>query len=96
MLQVALATTRAVVYGILGTALAQGVLMAIGLWIAGFKAAPLLGLLTFFLSPVPVGPPLVWIPASLILISHGDHGWGVFLLLWGRWSSRPSTTSSSR
>ena len=42
--------------------------MAIGLWIAGFKAAPLLGLLTFFLSPVPVGPPLVWIPTSMILI----------------------------
>ena len=68
MLQVALDTTRAVVYGILGTALAQGVLMAIGLWIAGFKAAPLLGLVTFFLSPVPIGPPLVWIPTELWLI----------------------------
>jgi predicted PurR-regulated permease PerM len=83
MLQVALATTRAVVYGILGTALAQGVLMAIGLWMAGVKAAPLLGLVTFFLSPVPVGPPLVWIPAALILFTHGDQGWGVFLFLWG-------------
>ncbi|MEO8346336.1 MAG: AI-2E family transporter [Betaproteobacteria bacterium] len=83
MLQVALATTRAVVYGILGTALAQGVLMAIGLWIAGVKAAPLLGLITFFLSPVPIGPPLVWIPASIILFTHGEQGWGVFLFLWG-------------
>ena len=83
MLHVALATTRAVVYGILGTALAQGVLMAIGLWIAGIKAAPLLGLVTFFLSPVPVGPPLVWVPAGLILIAQGQTGWGTFLLLWG-------------
>jgi len=83
MLQVALHTTRAVVYGILGTALAQGVLMALGLWIAGFEAAPLLGLVTFFLSPVPVGPPLVWIPASVLLFTHGDQGWGVFLFLWG-------------
>ena len=83
MLHVALTTTRAVVYGILGTALAQGVLMAIGLWIVGVKAAPLLGLATFFLSPVPVGPPLVWIPASIILFMHGDQGWGVFLFLWG-------------
>ena len=83
MLVVALATTRAVVYGILGTALAQGVLMAIGLWIAGVKAAPLLGLVTFFLSPVPVGPPLVWIPASIILFTKGDTGWGIFLFLWG-------------
>ncbi len=83
MLQVALGTTRAVVYGILGTALAQGVLMAIGLWIAGVKAAPLLGLVTFFLSPVPIGPPLVWVPASLILFAQGEAGWAVFLFLWG-------------
>jgi predicted PurR-regulated permease PerM len=84
MLDVAGATTRAVVYGILGTALAQGVLMAIGLYIVGFKAAPLLGLVTFFLSPVPIGPPLVWIPAGLYLIfGEGETAWGIFLLLWG-------------
>ncbi|MFO1305945.1 MAG: AI-2E family transporter [Burkholderiales bacterium] len=84
MLEVAGATTRAVVYGILGTALAQGVLMAIGLYIAGVRAAPLLGLVTFFLSPVPVGPPLVWIPAGLYLIfGAGETAWGIFVLLWG-------------
>lgn len=84
MLEVAGATTRAVVYGILGTALAQGVLMAIGLYIVGIKAAPLLGLVTFFLSPVPVGPPLVWIPAGLWLIfAQGETAWGIFLLAWG-------------
>lgn len=84
MLDVADRTTRAVVYGILGTALAQGVLMAIGLYIVGIKAAPLLGLATFFLSPVPVGPPLIWIPAGLYLIfGQGETGWGIFLLAWG-------------
>lgn len=84
MLEVASATTRAVVYGILGTALAQGVLMAIGLYIVGIKAAPLLGLATFFLSPVPVGPPLIWIPAGLFLIfAQGETAWGIFLLVWG-------------
>jgi predicted PurR-regulated permease PerM len=84
MLDVAGATTQAVVYGILGTALAQGVLMAIGLYIAGFKAAPLLGLVTFFLSPVPIGPPLVWIPSGLYLIfGMGETAWGIFVLLWG-------------
>jgi predicted PurR-regulated permease PerM len=80
---VATLTVRGVVIGILGTALAQGVLMAIGLWIAGIHAAPLLGLLTFFLSPVPIGPPLVWIPAGLYLINEGATGMGVFLLVWG-------------
>jgi predicted PurR-regulated permease PerM len=84
MLVVASSTTRAVVYGILGTALAQGVLMAIGLYIAGFKAAPLLGLVTFFLSPVPIGPPLVWIPAGLYLIFGLDQtAWGLFVMAWG-------------
>jgi predicted PurR-regulated permease PerM len=78
-----LAAVRGVVVGILGTALAQGVLMAIGLLLVGITAAPLLGLVTFFLSPVPVGPPLVWIPAGLWLLQQGSFGSGTFILLWG-------------
>jgi predicted PurR-regulated permease PerM len=80
---VAAMTVRGVVLGILGTALVQGVLAAIGFWIAGIHAAPLLGLLTFVLSPVPIGPPLIWAPAALWLIHNGDTGWGLFLLAWG-------------
>ncbi|MEP7181226.1 MAG: AI-2E family transporter [Betaproteobacteria bacterium] len=76
-------TVRGVVLGILGTALVQGVLAAVGFAIAGIKAAPLLGFITFFLSPVPIGPPLVWIPAGVWLISQGDTGWGIFVLAWG-------------
>lgn len=83
LLDLAAATMRGVVYGILGTAVAQGVLMAIGLWIAGIGAAPLLGLVTFFLSPIPIGPPLVWIPAGLWLLYNGSVGWGIFMFLWG-------------
>jgi predicted PurR-regulated permease PerM len=80
---VAVATMRGVVYGLLGTAIAQGVLAAIGFWLAGVPAAPLLGLLTFFLSPVPVGPPLVWVPAAFWLFNHGETGWAIFMLIWG-------------
>jgi len=80
---VATATVRGVVLGILGTALVQGVVAAIGFWIAGIRAAPLLGLLTFVVSPVPVGPPLVWVPAGLWLINDGQTGWGLFVLVWG-------------
>lgn len=54
LLDVAGRTVRGVVYGILGTALVQGVMAAIGFVIAGVPGAALLGLLTFFLSPVPV------------------------------------------
>src|SRR4029079_13805182 len=80
---VATATVRGVVVGILGTALVQGVVAAIGFWIAGIQAAPLLGLLTFVRAPVPIGPPLVWVPAGLWLIQTGATGWGLFVLLWG-------------
>ena len=80
---VATMTVRGVVLGILGTALVQGVVAGLGFWIAGIRAAPLLGLLTFVVSPVPVGPPLVWVPAGLWLINDGHTGWGIFVLVWG-------------
>ena len=83
LIAVAVSTMRGVVYGILGTAIAQGVLAAIGFWLAGVPAAPLLGLATFFLSPVPVGPPLVWAPAAFWLFAQGHAGWGAFMLIWG-------------
>jgi predicted PurR-regulated permease PerM len=76
-------TVRGVVIGILGTALAQGMLAAIGFFIAGVHAAPLLGFVVFLLSPVPIGPPLVWIPVGLVLLQRGDIGWGIFVLVWG-------------
>lgn len=83
LIKVAGSTVRGVVYGIIGTAVAQGVLAGLGLGLAGVPAAALLGVLTFFLSAVPVGPPLVWIPATIWLFSTGNTGWAVFMLLWG-------------
>lgn len=83
LLDVAGDTTRAVLYGILGTALVQGTLAAIGYWIAGVPGVFLLGFCTFLLSILPVGPPLIWIPASIWLFSQGSTDWGIFLLLWG-------------
>jgi predicted PurR-regulated permease PerM len=83
LLELAGATVRSVVYGILGTALVQGVMAGIGFLIAGVPGAALLGLLTFFLSIVPMGPPLIWLPAALWLFSRGSVGWGIFMLIWG-------------
>ncbi|MFL6581711.1 MAG: AI-2E family transporter [Burkholderiales bacterium] len=83
LLHVAGNTVLSVVYGILGTALAQGLVAGIGFVIAGVPGAALLGLITFFLSVVPVGPPLVWVPAALWLFSDGSTGWAIFLAVWG-------------
>jgi predicted PurR-regulated permease PerM len=83
LLTVAGNTIRGVVYGILGTALAQALLAGIGFLIAGVPGAAVLALLTFFLSVVPMGPPLVWIPAVIWLFHQGHTGWGIFMLFWG-------------
>lgn len=83
LLRLAGGTVKGVVYGILGTALAQGILAGIGFMIAGVPGALLLGLLTFFLSIVPMGPPLLWIPATVWLYYQGHAGMAVFLALWG-------------
>jgi predicted PurR-regulated permease PerM len=72
-----------VVYGILGTALAQGVLAGIGFLIARVPGAIVLALLTFFLSVIPVGPPLIWIPVAIWLFAKVSIAWGVFMVIWG-------------
>jgi predicted PurR-regulated permease PerM len=83
LLDTAGATVRAVVYGILGTALIQGTLAAIGFWIGGVPGPVFLGFCTFVLAMVPIGPPLIWIPAALWLYHLGQIGWAIFMLVWG-------------
>ncbi len=83
LLDVAEGTIRGVVYGIIGTAFAQAIFQAIGLLIAGVPGALLLGALTFFLSVVPFGPPLVWAGAAVWLYFNGSVGWAIFTVLWG-------------
>ena len=84
LLTVAGNTVRGVVYGILGTALAQAIMAGIGFLIAGVPGVGLLALLTFFSSIVPVfGTGLVWIPAAIWLFHQGSVGWGIFMLVWG-------------
>lgn len=83
LLNLAASTVRGVVYGILGTALVQAVMAGFGFLIAGVPGAGVLALLTFFLSVVPMGPPLVWLPAALWLFHQDSTGWGIFMLIWG-------------
>ena len=76
-------TVRGVVYGILGTAIVQGILTAIGLAICGVPRAALLGGAAGLLAVLPVGPPVIWIPAALWLMGTGHLGWGIFLAIYG-------------
>jgi predicted PurR-regulated permease PerM len=77
------ATVRGVVYGILLTAIVQGVLTAFGLWLSGVPRPVLLGAVAGFLSVLPIGAPVVWIPAALWLMGSGHLGWGIFLAVYG-------------
>ena len=76
-------TVRAVVYGLVMTALAQAVLTALGFWVAGASYPLLLGALMFVCSFIPFGPPLVWVPASLSFFVDGEVGWGIATFVWG-------------
>lgn len=82
-LELVAGTVQRVVNGVIGTAAAQGVLALIGFLIAGVPGAIVLGLVTFMLSLIPMGPPLAWIPATGWLVWKGEYGMAVFLGIWG-------------
>jgi predicted PurR-regulated permease PerM len=83
LLQTTHNTVVGVVHGIFGTALAQATVAVIGFLIAGVPGAFLLGAATFFLSVLPVGPPLIWGGATIWLFSQGSIGWAIFMAAWG-------------
>lgn len=83
LIEVTGATMRGVVYGILGTAIVQGILTAFGLWLTGVPRAMLLGVVAGGLSVLPIGAPVVWIPAAIWLLYRGHTGWGIFLFIYG-------------
>lgn len=76
-------TTKAVVYGIVLTALAQGTLAGLGYWAAGVRAPALLGGITALVALVPFGTPFVWGSAGVWLLVTGHTMEGIGLLLWG-------------
>jgi predicted PurR-regulated permease PerM len=79
---VAHSTIISVIYGILGTALLQGAVAAIGFWGAGVPGAFLLAFLTFALAIIPFGPTLIWAPATVWLFHQGNNAAALFLLIW--------------
>ena len=76
--------TRAMVYGTGVTALAQGMLIAIGFAIAGLPSPIVFGVLATLFALVPLaGTPVVWVPAVLALALQERWYAAVFLLVWG-------------
>ena len=76
-------TTRAVVYGILLTALVQGTVAGLGYWVAGLGSPVTLGILTALLALIPFGTPLAWGGAGAWLLFQGETTAAVGVWLWG-------------
>ncbi len=76
-------TTRAVVYGIGLTALAQALLAGMGYYVAGAPSPTLLTIVTFIIALIPFGTPFAWGAVSIWLLSQGQTAEGIGLALWG-------------
>lgn len=76
-------TLNVVVRGAVGTAFAQALAAAIGFMLFDVPNVWLLAALVFVLGLIPMGPPLVWVPAGLWILSTGRAGAGIGMLLYG-------------
>lgn len=82
ILNIIRSSLRAVVYGILGTALIQAFASIIGLMIAGVPYAFVLGVVSFFLMIIPNAGTVLWLPICIWMVVQGETGWAIFIALW--------------
>jgi predicted PurR-regulated permease PerM len=76
--------TQAVLYGQVITAIIQGMLGGIGLFVFGVPNWLFWGAMMTITALIPLlGTPLIWVPAAVGLILNGDTGRGVGLLIYG-------------
>ncbi|NPA32484.1 MAG: AI-2E family transporter [Aquificae bacterium] len=77
-------TVLAVIYGTVGTAVAQSVMSLIGYTLAGLDYALLWSILTFFAAFIPpFGAAFVWVPLDLYLFATKGIREGLILLVFG-------------
>jgi predicted PurR-regulated permease PerM len=76
-------TVRGAVYGVVVTALGQGILAGMGYWASGAPTPLLLGFATTVMSLIPFGTPLVYVPVAVYLMAQGSMLAGILLLAWG-------------
>lgn len=76
-------TTRAVVYGVLLTALIQGIAAGLGYWVAGLSSPVIFGVITAMFALIPFCTPLAWGGAGLWLLMQGHAAEAVGVWLWG-------------
>jgi len=82
-LGIAKKTARAVLYGIVLTAIVQGSTAGLGYWVADMPNPFLLTLATIFMAMFPFGATTIWIPSGAWLLINGQTWEGIGLLSWG-------------
>jgi predicted PurR-regulated permease PerM len=82
LIGVVASTIRGVVESLLGTNLLQAIFGAVGFWAAGVPGPLVLGFFLFFLTVIPFGAALVWVPAVIWVASAGRSGTAVLLTGW--------------
>lgn len=77
-------TIFATVYGKVLVGIVQGALGGLMFWWLDLPAAWFWAIVMGLLSIIPLlGPPLVWVPAALVLLLNGEWGQATLLLVWG-------------
>ncbi len=76
-------TTRAVVYGVGLTAVAQSILAGISYFVADVPNPMVLTIMTFLLALIPFGPPVSYTAVSLWLFSKGHTVEAIGVMAWG-------------
>lgn len=72
------------IYGMFTVGVTEGILIAIGFWLAGLRSPLLWGTIATVLSCLPVvGVSLVWIPGCIVLAVRGNWTSAVLLFIWG-------------
>ena len=77
-------TIYATMYGIVLTAIIQGIIASIGFWIFDVSSPILWGVVMIILAMLPfIGAAFIWFPAALFKLASGETTNGIGLLLYG-------------
>lgn len=74
---------RSTVLGMSVIAIAEGIILGLAYWIAGFPSPVIMGIVTGFMALIPGGAPLSFTLVSLYLIATGSSTAGILLFVWG-------------
>ena len=75
---------RATMFGNVVVGIAQGALSGVTFWLLGIPGAVLWGTVIAILGMIPVlGPPVVWVPAAVILFLQGEVARSIILFAVG-------------